>query len=100
MEESRPRPIIFAGAGLLRRRLVGRRSPAQREAFALPQDETFRLETLIAHMTPRLRPICAEWPEEVFSAMVRRLAEITLKYEGTPQVASTIGDRLIGSWQS
>lgn len=48
----------------------------------MTQDETFRLETLIAHMTPRLRPICAEWPEETFNAMVRRLAEITLKYEG------------------
>lgn len=48
----------------------------------MTQDETFRLETLIAHMTHRLRPICAEWPEKVFSTMVRRLAEITLKYEG------------------
>lgn len=33
-------------------------------------------------MSNRLRPLCADWPDDVFNEMVRRLAEITLKYEG------------------
>lgn len=35
------------------------------------------------NMSGRLRPLCTDWPEDVFNEMVRRLAEITLKYEST-----------------
>jgi len=41
-----------------------------------------RRDELIAQMTERLRPVCAEWPEDAFSQMVARLADITLRYEG------------------
>jgi hypothetical protein len=36
---------------------------------------------VVAELAARLRPICAEWPQELFNEMVERLAEITLKYD-------------------
>ena len=33
-------------------------------------------------MTARLRPLCADWPEDLFNAMIDRLTDITLRYEG------------------
>ena len=48
----------------------------------LNTEESVRLEALIASMSSRLRPLCAEWPETNFNEMVRELAEITLRYEG------------------
>lgn len=34
-----------------------------------------------AELAARLRPVCAQWPQELFDEMVERLAEITLKYD-------------------
>lgn len=48
----------------------------------MPQDASQRLEALIKDMSVRLRPLCSDWPDDVFTAMVSRLAQITLKYEG------------------
>jgi hypothetical protein len=36
---------------------------------------------IIDDLTGRLRPVCAQWPEEQFKQMVERLADITLKYD-------------------
>jgi hypothetical protein len=45
-------------------------------------DQSRRRKALIESMTARLRPLCSEWPEDVFAEMVRHLADITIKYEG------------------
>ena len=29
----------------------------------------------------RLQPVCSDWPSERFTGMVKRIAEITLKYD-------------------
>jgi hypothetical protein len=34
-------------------------------------------------MAIRLRPVCADWPDDLFNAMIERLADVTLKFEGT-----------------
>jgi hypothetical protein len=41
-----------------------------------------RVDALVETMAARLRPLCADWPEDAFNEMVRSLAEITVKYEG------------------
>ncbi|MEX2154711.1 MAG: hypothetical protein WD825_15320 [Gemmatimonadaceae bacterium] len=47
------------------------------------KDEELRLRALRAEIAARLRPVCAEWPAEVFDDMVARLAEITNRYDGS-----------------
>ena len=49
-------------------------------------------DSLIRNISRRLRPVCKEMPQREFDAMVRRMAEIELKYAGqaTP---SQPGDR-------
>ena len=37
---------------------------------------------IIADLNRRLRPLCADWPEEEFHAMIEQFADITLKYQG------------------
>lgn len=37
---------------------------------------------IIADLNRRLRPLCADWPEEEFRAMIDQFADITLKYQG------------------
>lgn len=34
-------------------------------------------------MAIRLRPVCADWPDDLFNTMIERLADVTLKFEGT-----------------
>jgi hypothetical protein len=36
---------------------------------------------IVADLQVRLRPVCAQWPQELFDEMIQRLAEITLKYD-------------------
>jgi len=36
---------------------------------------------MVADLTRRLRPVCENWPDAVFTEMVERLADITLKYD-------------------
>lgn len=31
----------------------------------------------------RLRPVCADWPNDLFDSMIEGLATLTMKYEGT-----------------
>jgi hypothetical protein len=42
-------------------------------------DET--RQALIEALTQRLRPLCADWPDELFTPMIERIAEISLKYD-------------------
>jgi hypothetical protein len=37
---------------------------------------------IIADLNRRLRPLCADWPQEEFDAMVAQFADITIKYQG------------------
>jgi hypothetical protein len=70
---------------LQRRGIAGRLQPfptLRRSSCVTPQESQFRLEALIASMGTRLRPVCANWPDDEFDRMIRELAEITLKYEG------------------
>lgn len=48
----------------------------------LPSDTSTRRKLLIAELTARLRSTCADWPDDVFTAMVERLADITMRYDG------------------
>lgn len=49
----------------------------------MPADEQLRLDELVDNLRVRLRPVCADWPEDMFEEVVRELAAITLKYEGS-----------------
>ena len=40
-----------------------------------------RLTEIRNAIAVRLRSVCADWPDDVFNAMVENLAAITLKYE-------------------
>jgi hypothetical protein len=42
-------------------------------------DET--RQALIEALTQRLRPLCADWPDDLFTPMIERIAEISLKYD-------------------
>ena len=68
------------------------------EPPAQPPDTSTRRNLLIAELTARLRPTCAEWHDDLFAAMVERLADITMKYD-VQAIASTYDrrstDRLI-----
>ena len=46
-----------------------------------PMEDSERRAALASAITARLRPLCVDWPEDLFAAMVERLTEITLKYE-------------------
>jgi hypothetical protein len=53
---------------------------------------------VVADLTKRLRPVCLQWPEELFTAMVEHLADITVKYDerlGTSSYDRRTTDRLI-----
>lgn len=52
-----------------------------------PVEVVTRRAALIYELAIRLRPACADWPEELFSSMVENLADITLKYEGRTSVS-------------
>ena len=39
-------------------------------------------DQLIAEIEQRLRPLCADWPPDVFARMVQEMVEVRLKYEG------------------
>ena len=36
---------------------------------------------MVADLTRRLRPVCENWPDAVFTEMVERLADITARYD-------------------
>lgn len=49
----------------------------------MTRDPNARLSEIIDSLRIRLRPVCADWPEDMFDEVVRELASITLKYEGS-----------------
>ncbi|MGH7638010.1 MAG: hypothetical protein ACREOK_10205 [Gemmatimonadaceae bacterium] len=64
----------------------------------LTSDVATRRLALIRELTIRLRPTCADWPDELFTAMVERLADITIKYSGHASISTydrRSSDRLI-----
>jgi hypothetical protein len=46
-------------------------------------DPETRRAALLRDLKTRLRPVCADWPEELFNSMVEGLADVTMKFEGT-----------------
>lgn len=49
----------------------------------MTDERDLRLEELRAHFAARLKGVCDQWPREMFSEMVSRLAEVTLKYDAS-----------------
>jgi len=45
------------------------------------EDQTELREALVRALAGRLRPVCMSWPPELFDTMIRKLANITLKYD-------------------
>jgi hypothetical protein len=43
--------------------------------------DEMRATVLRAEVESRLRPVCPDWPEELFQAVVSRIVELTIKYE-------------------
>jgi hypothetical protein len=53
---------------------------------------------VVADLTKRLRPVCEQWPDALFTAMVEHLADITVKYDerlGVSNYDRRTTDRLI-----
>ena len=54
----------------------------------MTKNERIRLDEITDSLRVRLRTVCADWPEDMFEEVIRELASITLKYEGsaTPSI--------------
>lgn len=50
--------------------------------------ESLRLAALREDIAARLKPVCEDWPVELFEQLVDNLASITLRYEGRATTAS------------
>ena len=50
--------------------------------------ESLRLAALRDDIAARLKPVCEDWPDELFSQVVDNLASITLRYEGRTTTAT------------
>jgi hypothetical protein len=46
-----------------------------------PEPERRQLAALRAEIAQRLKPVCEQWPPELFEGMVDGLAKITQKYD-------------------
>lgn len=46
-------------------------------------DSQTRRAVLVLDLNRRLRPVCTEWPDDLFNRMIESLATVTLKFEGT-----------------
>jgi hypothetical protein len=49
---------------------------------------------LRAEVESRLRPVCPDWPEELFQAVVSRIVEITLKFDQRGQHDLVVDPRI------
>lgn len=68
------------------------------EEQELTADAATRRAALVHELTVRLRPTCVDWPENLFTEMVERLADITMKYSGHASVSTydrRSSDRLV-----
>lgn len=50
---------------------------------SIQADFDTRRAALVQELSKRLRPVCADWPDDLFNSMVDGLAAVTMKYEGT-----------------
>ena len=48
----------------------------------VPREHSGRLSVIMTEVRERLRPVCADLPEDEFDAMVERIAQTQYKYEG------------------
>lgn len=64
-------------------RLAALSDPGQDLLYTMSRESErqLRITVLITSMSKRLRPVCESWPQDVFDAMIQRLAAITVKYE-------------------
>ena len=46
-----------------------------------PEDGDPRFVSLVAQVARRLRPSCAEWEEQEFQALVRRIARMKVRWD-------------------
>lgn len=63
-----------------------------------PVPDRRQLAALRAEIAQRLRPVCEQWPPDLFEGMVDGLAKITLKYDHanpTAVVDRRTADRMI-----
>ena len=51
-------------------------------------DRETRRAAIIHDLSTRLRPVCADWPAELFHSMIEGLADVTMKYEGSASPSS------------
>lgn len=51
-------------------------------------DPETRRAAIIHDLSIRLRPVCADWPAELFESMIEGLADVTMKYEGIASPSS------------
>lgn len=51
-------------------------------------DPETRRAAIIHDLATRLRPVCADWPDELFNSMIEGLADVTMKYEGSASPSS------------
>ena len=64
-----------------------------------PEPERRQLAELRAEIAQRLKPVCEQWPPDLFDGMVDGLAKVTLKYEHadpTSVADRRTTDRIIG----
>ena len=50
--------------------------------------ESLRLAALREDIAARLKPVCEDWPPDLFDQVVENLASITLRYEGRTTTAT------------
>jgi hypothetical protein len=51
-------------------------------------DPVARHAEIMQELAARLRPVCGDWPDELFTSMIQQLAAITLKYEDPKSVSA------------
>lgn len=47
-----------------------------------------RRAAILHELATRLRPVCVDWPAELFTSMIEGLADVTMKYEGSASPSS------------
>lgn len=55
---------------------------------AAPVDRAARRAAILHDLRTRLSPVCSDWPPELFTSMIERLADVTLRYDGISSVST------------
>ena len=56
--------------------------------------EDIAATVLRAEVESRLRPVCPDWPEALFQALVSQIVELTLKYDRRPEGEFVLDPRI------